>query len=183
MNERSEELILVDQRDAVIGYAGKGECHDGAGLLHRAFSVFVFNSKGLLLMQKRAAAKRLWPGFWSNSCCSHPRRGENIPAAARRRVREELGLSVEVSFLYKFEYQARYAEAGSENELCWVLLARSDDSVSIDPGEVAEWKFVSPGEVDEQVASNPEHYAPWFKMEWAAIRDRHWITVEQLLGL
>ena len=183
MNERSEELILVDQRDAVVGYAGKGECHDGAGLLHRAFSVFVFHSKGQLLMQKRAAAKRLWPGFWSNSCCSHPRRGENILAAARRRVREELGLSVEVSFLYKFEYQARYAEAGSENELCWVLLARSDDSVSVDPREVAEWKFVSPSEVDEQVASNPEHYAPWFKMEWAAIRDRHWITVEQLLGL
>ncbi len=183
MNERSEELILVDQRDAVIGYAGKGECHDGAGLLHRAFSVFVFNSKGLLMMQKRAAAKRLWPGFWSNSCCSHPRRGENIPAAGRRRVREELGLSVEVSYLYKFEYQARYAEAGSENELCWVLLARSDDSVSVDPREVAEWKFVSPSEVDEQVTSNPEHYAPWFKMEWAAIRDRHWITVEQLLGL
>ena len=183
MNERSEELILVDQRDAVIGYAGKGECHDGAGLLHRAFSVFVFNSKGLLLMQKRAAAKRLWPGFWSNSCCSHPRRGENIPAAARRRVREELGLSVEVSYLYKFEYQARYTEEGSENELCWVLLARSDDSVSVNPREVAEWKFVLPSEVDEQITSNPEHHAPWFKMAWVAIRDRHWITVEQLLGL
>ncbi len=183
MDERSEELILVDRRDAVVGYADKGACHDGAGVLHRAFSVFVFHSTGQLLMQRRADAKRLWPGFWSNSCCSHPRRGENTLAAARRRVPEELGLSVEVTFLYKFEYRAHYSEAGSENELCWVLLARSDDAPSLDPREVAEWKLMSPGEIDEQVASNPQHYAPWFKMEWAAMRDRHWVTVEQLLEL
>ena len=166
MNERSEELILVDQRDVEVGHASKSECHDGDGLLHRAFSVFVFNSNGQLLIQKRAAEKRLWPGFWCNSCCSHPRRGENILTAGRRRVREELGMSVDVSFLYKFEYHARYAEAGSEHELCWVYTGVTDAAPVINTTEIMDWRWIEPAELTAAIAAEPARYTPWLKMEW-----------------
>src|SRR5947207_3387152 len=102
-----EPLILVDGNDQELGFATKAACHDGVGLLHRAFSVFLFNPAGELLLQQRSAQKRLWPLYWANSCCSHPRRGESLPAAVERRTREELALATPLAFVYKFVYQAR----------------------------------------------------------------------------
>ena len=89
VSSEAEELILVDGEDNETGYLSKAACHDGDGVLHRAFSLFLFDSAGRLLLQQRAATKRLWPGFWSNSCCSHPRRGESMEVATSRRLRDE----------------------------------------------------------------------------------------------
>lgn len=172
-NNPREQLILVDGADREIGFLSKEECHQGAGRLHRAFSVFLFNSRGELLLQQRSAAKPLWPLHWSNSCCSHPRQGESVEAAAQRRLTEELGLSAKLRLLYKFEYQATYGQVGSEHELCWVFAGFTDQEPHADAGEIAAWRHVSPGSLDTEIAANPAAFTPWLKLEWADITARY----------
>src|SRR6202142_2782709 len=128
----SEPLILVDQTDREVGHMSKTQCHQGRGTLHRAFSLLIFNPKGELLLQQRAASKRLWPLYWSNSCCSHPRRAETMEAATRRRLLEELGLSCDLQFLFKFRYQAQFDATGAENELCSVFIGCCNQPLRID---------------------------------------------------
>src|SRR3984885_16065783 len=125
----SEALILVDQTDREVGHMSKTECHQARGTLHRAFSLLIFNPAGELLLQQRSASKRLWPLYWSNSCCSHPRRAESMESATRRRLREELGLRCPLHFLYKFQYQAQFDPVGAEHELCSVFIGRCTDSI------------------------------------------------------
>ena len=175
-----EPLILVDSDDRVVGHLSKADCHSGDGILHRAFSVFLFDDDGRVLLQQRSAEKPLWPLVWSNSCCSHPRRGEELDQAVRRRLREELGILADATFLYKFEYHARYRDVGAEHELCSVFVARSADPLVINPTEVADWAFVEPDEVDRRLAEEGERHSPWFKMEWPRIRKDHWAVVENL---
>jgi len=175
-----EPLILVDEHDQVIGHMAKDACHDGDGKLHRAFSVFVFNGQGQLLLQQRSGEKRLWPLVWSNSCCSHPRRGEQTEEAAARRIREELGLATELTYLFKFQYQARWRDLGSENELCSVWIGRSDDAVQVNQNEINAWKFIDPQALEAELELHPDHYTPWLRMEWARMRGDHWPAVEQL---
>ena len=127
VSSEEEPLILVDESDREIGHLSKGECHDGEGVLHRAFSLFIFNSAGELLLQQRSAEKRLWPMFWSNSCCSHPRRGESMDVATRRRLEQELGMAADFHHLFTFQYQAPYLDLGSEHEICWVYVGLCDD--------------------------------------------------------
>ena len=103
-----EPLILVDDADHEIGHLDRANCHAGSGVLHRAFSLFIFNGNGELLLQQRAPGKRLWPLYWSNSCCSHPRRAESMDTAIHRRLHEELGLACPLHFLFKFQYQAQF---------------------------------------------------------------------------
>ena len=122
-----EPLVLVDEQDREIGFMDKASAHLGRGTLHRAFSLFIFNAGGELLLQQRAAGKRLWPGFWSNTCCSHPRRGETLDSAIHRRLDEELGLKTALRFLFKFQYQAQFDADGAEHELCSVYAGRSGD--------------------------------------------------------
>lgn len=165
-----ESLILVDEYDPEIGSQTKSACHTGDGLLHRAFSVFLFNARGELLLQKRSELKPLWPGYWSNSCCSHPRVGESVPEAAQRRIREELGISCDLRVLYKFVYQASFGDVGSEYEYCWVLIGQSDDDVSVDPDEIADYRRVAPDELTREIAENPDRFTPWFKLEWQKIQ-------------
>ena len=126
VSSEGEELILVDRADNEIGFISKADAHDGAGVLHRAFSLFLFNDAGELLLQQRAPGKRLWGGYWSNSCCSHPRWGEDIDAAAHRRLGEELGIRATLRPLFKFQYQAHFGERGSEHELCTVYVGSAD---------------------------------------------------------
>ncbi len=118
----AEPLILVDEADREVGYLSKERCHEGRGVLHRAFSLLIFNDRGELLLQRRAAAKRLWPHYWSNSCCSHPRRTESMETAIHRRLHEELGLACPLRFLFKFQYQAQFDNVGAEHELCSVFI-------------------------------------------------------------
>lgn len=166
----SERLILVDSDDREIGQASKVEAHAGKGILHRAFSLFIFNSAGQVLLQQRAAGKPLWPGYWANSCCSHPRAGEDMITATQRRLREELGFSCPLEFVYKFQYHAEYGVAGSESELCWVYVGTSDDVPRVNPTEIAAWRYVAPEALDREMAQAPERLTPWLKLEWQRLR-------------
>ena len=177
-----EPLILVDEHDNVVGHRSKAACHDGDGMLHRAFSVFVLNDNGEVLLQQRSEQKRLWPLFWTNSCCSHPRRGETLQQAVVRRVREELDVGTEPRLLYEFIYHARFGEAGSEHELCSVLVGKSTDPVRVNVNEIAQWRFVTPEALDQELASEPERFTPWFALEWPRLRRDHWDEVTALLG-
>jgi len=168
----SEPLILVDQDDNQIGTLPKGDAHDGNGVLHRAFSVFLFDQHGRLLIQQRSAEKRLWPHYWANSCCSHPRAGESMEVATQRRMQEELGLSAELQFVYKFQYQAPYLDLGSEHELCSVYIGRTEpESVRANPREIANWRFISKQDADKLILDSTVKSAPWFRMEWKRLRE------------
>jgi len=167
----AEELILVDESDREIGHATKTACHDGPGILHRAFSIFVFNSSGHLLLQQRSAEKRLWPLFWSNSCCSHPRRGESMEEATRRRLHQELGLATELEHLFTFSYHARYKDLGSEREMCWVFAGTSDAEPRFNTREIAGIRWIAPDALDRELAETPERFTPWFKQEWPRVRE------------
>jgi isopentenyl-diphosphate delta-isomerase len=169
----SDQLILVDESDREVGHLAKADCHAGGGVLHRAFSLFIFNARGELLLQQRSAHKRLWPNYWSNSCCSHPRLGESMTAAIHRRLMEELGLSCTLNFLFKFRYQARYDEASSEHELCSVFHGRSDTRARPNGAEIAGLRWVSLQDLQGEIDSAAELYTPWFKLEWERIRRDH----------
>lgn len=166
----SESLILVDVNDREIGVLSKAECHEGDGVLHRAFSVFLFNSDGQLLLQQRAQQKPLWPLYWSNSCCSHPREAESVEDAGRRRVREELHLECAPWFLYKFQYQAPFGHLGSEHELCHVFAGIVDGEIVAHPEEIADWCYIDPDDLTREIAADPDRFTPWLKLEWERIR-------------
>lgn len=163
----SERLILVDAADREVGHLGKAQCHAGRGVLHRAFSLLIFNGRGELLLQQRAPSKRLWPLYWSNSCCSHPRHNEGMETAIQRRLREELGLRCPLHFLFKFEYQAQFDSGGAEHELCSVYIGRSDDRVRINRAEILDWRWVSPPALEaEMTGPQANSFTPWFRVEW-----------------
>ncbi|MFC1612187.1 isopentenyl-diphosphate Delta-isomerase [Myxococcota bacterium] len=179
-NMDDDLLIVVDENDTFLRHESKARCHDGDGILHRAFSVLVFDDSNRLLIQQRSPSKRLWPGFWSNSCCSHPHKGEEVEQAAARRLREELGLSTPLKVLYKFIYHARFGDAGSEHEMCSVLVGRSGGEVRAAPDEIAAWRFVDAVELESEMATNPAAFTPWFKTEWQRIRTDHRTDIESL---
>ena len=164
-------LILVDSSDEEIGELDKEACHDGSGKLHRAISVFIFNRDGDLLIQQRHAQKRLWGSAWSNSCCSHPRVGEETDVAARRRVAEELGLETPLRFLFKFEYRSGYDEIGTEHELCSVYEGQVDCEPIVNTNEIQAWEWVSSPELNRRIEQTPNDFTPWLRIEWARIND------------
>ncbi|TAN07067.1 MAG: isopentenyl-diphosphate Delta-isomerase [Rhodanobacteraceae bacterium] len=166
----SERLILVDAADREIGFATKADAHAGKGILHRAFSLFVFNPAGELLLQQRAPGKPLWPGYWANSCCSHPRGGENMEVATQRRLSEELGFTCGLEYLFKFQYHAEFGASGSETELCSVYVGTSAAPVRVNDTEIAAWRYVKPEALDREIADTPEHFTPWLKLEWQRLR-------------
>ncbi len=182
VSSESDLLVLVNDRDEVVGSADKGLCHDGDGLLHRAFSILIFNSGGELLLQQRASGKRLWGSYWSNSCCSHPRVGESMDEACHRRLWEELGLRAELTFLYKFQYHADFGDAGAEREMCSVYAGVSDDLPSTNPNEISDWRYIDPKELEREFAQNSEAFTPWFKLEWQEIMQHHRATLNSLSG-
>jgi isopentenyl-diphosphate delta-isomerase len=179
VSSEAEELILVDGEDRETGHLSKAACHDGDGQLHRAFSLFLFNGSGELLLQQRAATKRLWPGFWSNSCCSHPRRGETMDTATRRRLHDELNVETELEFVYKFRYQAGFGDLGSEHELCHVYLGRVHDGIRANEEEIAAIRFIHPEDLEVELAEHPERFTPWFKLEWQALGDEYADAIAQ----
>jgi isopentenyl-diphosphate delta-isomerase len=169
----AEALILVDEADREVGHLSKAECHHGRGVLHRAFSLLIFNGDGELLLQQRAASKRLWPLYWSNSCCSHPRRAESMETAIHRRLREELGVRCRLEFLFKFQYQAQFDAAGAEQELCSVFIGRCTEPPVIDRNEIQAWRWIAPEALQAELAGGAEKFTPWFKLEWARIWRDH----------
>lgn len=168
----SDELILVDDDDREIGHEIKSVCHDGDGILHRAFSVFVFNQDGDLLLQQRERSKRLWPEVWANSCCSHPRRGESLEDAAHRRLQQELGLDCDLDYVFTFQYHARFRDLGSEREVCSVYVGTSALLPTVNPTEVAQWRYISPADLDREIVRSDDQFTPWLKLEWELLRGK-----------
>ena len=177
----NESLILVDSLDNEIGTMNKLECHQGAGKLHRAFSVFLFNEKGELLIQQRSASKTLWPLFWANSCCSHPRKGETMIEAVNRRLHDELGLiEFSLKYIYQFSYVAKYKNIGTENELCSVYMGKIDSELNVNPNEIADSKFISKKELDKLLRVE-EKTTPWFLMEWEKLNLEYSLELENFI--
>jgi isopentenyl-diphosphate delta-isomerase len=131
-------------------------------------------------MQKRSEQKPLWPLFWSNSCCSHPRKGEDLDTAIHRRLEEELGFDTELTYLYTFQYQANFKNSGSENELCAVYIGKSDELVNVNENEVAEWRYIDPDKLTNKVNENPGDFTPWFKMEWTRLTTEYMDKIKSL---
>ena len=159
-----EEVILVDKNDVEVGTMEKMEAHRDGGTLHRAFSVFVSNTDGDLLLQRRAEHKYHSGGLWTNTCCSHPRPGETVREAANRRLVEEMGMECRLVELFSFEYKAELDGGMTEWELDHVLLGLSDVEPQINPDEVAEFKYMPLSEIDSDLKSNPDNYTEWFKI-------------------
>jgi isopentenyl-diphosphate Delta-isomerase len=160
-----DEIVLVDEHDRPIGYDSKLPPHQNGGRLHRAFSVFLFNRHGEMLLQQRAAGKYHFGSLWTNACCSHPRRDQPVAEAARARVRHELGIDVPLSPLFTFIYRAEDPASGlTEHELDHVFVGHFDGEPQPNPIEVMAWKWVKPADLEADVLAHPERYTPWFKL-------------------
>jgi isopentenyl-diphosphate delta-isomerase len=163
-----DSLILVDERDAPVGEAGKLDAHR-RGLRHRAFSVFAFNAGGELLLQRRADAKYHSAGLWSNTACGHPRPGEATDAAARRRLADELGLPcADLRRAGVLRYRSQLGDL-VEDEVDHLLVTRIDAAPSPDPAEVADWRFVPRRELAAWLAERPDEFTAWFPRAWEIV--------------
>ncbi|HSJ25943.1 MAG TPA: isopentenyl-diphosphate Delta-isomerase [Longimicrobiales bacterium] len=170
----SEHVILVDRDDVALGTLEKLDAHvDGA--LHRAFSVFVFDGSGRMMLQRRAASKYHSGGLWSNTCCSHPRPGEATVAAARRRLQEEMGFDCGLEQAFSFVYRADVGGGLIEHEFDHVFVGRFDGMASPDPGEVDAWRWASPETVARQLVSEPGRYTYWFRVAFDELRRRGYL--------
>ena len=161
MNE--EQVILVDESDRQLGLMPKMEAHE-KGVLHRAFSVFLFNDKNELMLQQRAAHKYHSPLLWTNTCCSHQRDGESSIEAGKRRLMEEMGIEAELSEATTFIYKAPFDNGLTEHELDHILTGRFNGEPSINPEEVASWKWMAMEDVKSDMAKSPDLYTAWFKI-------------------
>jgi isopentenyl-diphosphate delta-isomerase len=165
-----QQVILVDETDEVLGTMEKLEAHT-KGLLHRAFSIFIFNSKNEMLLQQRAFAKYHSAGLWSNACCSHPHPGEDTEAAAQRRLKEELGFRTALQKVFDFTYSALFENGLTENEFDHVFVGKSDGEIKINPEEVHDYSFVSMKELKNQLKENPRKFTAWLHVAFPRIED------------
>ncbi len=158
-----EKVILVDENNQQIGLMPKMEAHEKA-VLHRAFSVFIMNDKGEIMLQQRAAKKYHSPLLWTNTCCSHQREGETNIAAGKRRLLEEMGFETELQEVFSFVYKASFDNGLTEHEYDHVMIGKFNDAPTINPEEVANWKWMSPRMIKQDIANNPQSYTAWFKI-------------------
>lgn len=158
-----EQVILVDEKDNSIGLMGKMEAHEKA-ILHRAFSVFIFNKKGELLLQQRAASKYHSPLLWTNTCCSHQRDGETNIEAGKRRLQEEMGFVTDIKELFSFIYKAQFDNGLTEHELDHVLIGHYNNPPNINKEEVEDYKWMALIDVKKDIKKKPKEYTEWFKI-------------------
>ena len=160
----AEELVvLVNEKDEKIGLMPKMEAHEKA-LLHRAFSVFVFNDENELLLQQRALDKYHSPGLWTNTCCSHQRDGESNIDAGKRRLMEEMGFVTDLKEVMSFIYKAPFDNGLTEHEFDHIMVGNFNDSPKINPEEVANWKWMPLEDVKNDIEKHPENYTAWFRI-------------------
>lgn len=160
---KEEEVILVNTLDEQIGTMLKMEAHEKARL-HRAFSVFIMNDKGETMLQQRAAHKYHSPLLWTNTCCSHQRAGETNIQAGKRRLKEEMGFTVDLRELFNFIYKASFDNGLTEHELDHVMMGYFEGAPQVNPEEVADYKWMKPEDVKNDIAENPDNYTVWFKI-------------------
>lgn len=156
-----EPVIAVDENDREIAHVSRTRAHDGAGVLHRAFMTLLTDGDGRLILARRSAFKRLWALTWADSCAGHPRPGEDVLAAAKRRIREELGCAAELRPIGSFIYRAELPGIGSERELCHVLVGHATSPLEPDPAEVAEVASFRLADLDAAIREDPDGFAPW----------------------
>ncbi|RMH74166.1 MAG: isopentenyl-diphosphate Delta-isomerase [Gemmatimonadetes bacterium] len=159
----AEHLILVDEQDRQIGTGEKHAVHI-AGQLHRAFSIFVFNSAGKLLIHQRAFHKYHSGGLWTNTCCSHPRTGETLNESIHRRLMEEMGFDCTLEEYFSFIYRAEFENGLIEHELDHVFVGHYEGDPNPNPEEVAAWKWADPAMLQQDINAHPSRYTPWFKL-------------------
>ena len=158
-----EELILVNENDEPVGVEEKITAHLN-GVLHRAFSLFIFDSSGQLLLQKRTSTKYHSQGLWSNTCCGHPRPGETIEQASRRRLQEEMGFDCAVHKVFEFVYRVQLDDGFSEHEYDHVFVGRFDGPPTPNHDEVDDWKWVDLATLQHDIQTHPEHYTYWLRL-------------------
>ena len=160
-----DAVVLVDEQDRPLGSAPKLAAHENGGRLHRAFSVFIFDSAGRMLLQRRAPTKYHFGGLWTNACCSHPGADCAVADAARARLRHELGFDVPLRELFSFVYRAEDPASGlTEHEFDHVLVGRYDGKPRPNPDEVDAWEWVDPQQLLADVRQHPDRYTPWFRL-------------------
>ena len=157
-----EKVILVNKKDEEVGVEEKIKVHK-EGKLHRCFSIFIFNSKGELLIQQRAKSKYHSALLWSNTCCSHPRPNEKLIEAAKRRLKEEMGIETDLKEIFSFIYKAKVGDL-IEHEFDHIFLGKFNGKPNPDPNEVENWQWISPKELKKDIKKNPKKYTPWFKI-------------------
>jgi isopentenyl-diphosphate delta-isomerase len=170
MEAPEQMLVLVDEHDYAVGTMGKMEVHRKA-LLHRAFSAFIFNSKGEMLLQRRAMKKYHSGGLWTNACCSHPNPNELPSAAAERRLMEELGFATPVEFAFSFIYKATLDNALTEYEYDHVLVGKYDGDIKINTNEVGDYCYRSMDEIKQELSSHPGKYTAWFLIAFPMLEE------------
>lgn len=163
LEENKETLILVNENDLEIGSCFKLEAHEKK-LLHRAFSIFVYNDKNELLIQQRADCKYHSAGLWANTCCGHPRHGENIKDAAERRLREELGFSTDLEKVYEHQYTADVGKGLVENEYVHIFVGKYSSEFQPNPEEVQNFRWISTDQLKKELTDQPDQFAPWIKI-------------------
>ncbi len=165
-----EYVILVNNNDQPLGAMEKMEAHE-KGVMHRAFSVFVYNSEGKMLLQKRADSKYHSPGLWSNTACSHPRTGEKTDDAAHRRMMEEMGFDCDLEKAFTFIYKAEVGDGLIEHEFDHVFIGNSNQTPKPDPEEVGDWKYVDFDWLVGDVNHNPDEYTVWFRIALEQVKN------------
>ena len=158
-----EQVILVDDQDRVLGTMDKMEAHE-KGILHRAFSILIFNKKGEMLIQKRARSKYHSGGLWTNACCSHPLPNETLDDATRRRLKDEMGIDLKTTFAYSFLYHTPLDKNLIEHELDHVFIGEYNGVPDVNPTEVEDWKYVDVAQLKTAIVEHPELYTHWFKL-------------------
>lgn len=156
-------VILVDENDNPVGTMPKMEAHEKA-MLHRAFSVFILNANDEVLLQQRANDKYHSAGLWTNTCCSHPHPGEDTLGAARRRLKEEMGMEADLQFVFKFMYKAPFDNLLTEHEIDHVFIGKTNQLPVINPEEVASYKYMKPEDIKLDMEQNPQSYTVWFRI-------------------
>jgi isopentenyl-diphosphate delta-isomerase len=171
MQALNEMVVLVNPQDQEMGLMEKMEAHR-TGALHRAFSFFIFNSKGEWLLQQRAHGKYHSGGLWTNACCSHPRRGETAAMAATRRLQEEMGLYCQAKPLFHFIYRSEFSNSLIEHELDHVCVGYSDQLPNINDDEVASYRYISTDALEFELKAYPEHFTVWFRICYEQVKDK-----------
>lgn len=179
MNKERNHVVLVDQYNNELGIMEKQEAHV-KGVLHRAFSIFIFNENGELLLQQRAAHKYHGANLWTNTCCSHQQQGESTLVAAKDRLAFEMNMKADLDILFSFIYHAKVENNLIEHELDVVLFGISNNNPSPNPEEVKDFKWIGANELEAWMNESPEHFTYWFKDVWHRVKDHMQQNIETI---